>query len=615
MRNAGDRAPGGSAGRRSRAAAVPAEHIAAGSPGASLFTPAYRVSHAAPDAGGFGQPYGAGQATGPDSAAARPYRYPWEEPETDDDGTGASAPSRTGDGSADWDDDYPGYSWLIGEDDDQQAGADWASLGLPGTRPAPPSASRAVRGLAPYPDDPLPVYPPGPFAAWNHAPAAGPDSIVTPGTAGDPGDRRDLSADRIAGQAAATISPTDFDTDYAIPAITDPVLGTEQPRSDRASAGRASAGRNGADRNGASRNGASRDSTDRNRTSGDRHGHDRHGHDRHGRGRSAGGADAGGANAGGADAGGADAGGTDPGLGRRGSRRTDRGQSGGQTRPAGRPARGGKRGEQSANRPGDPAGSRARSAAHARRQPVRLVIGAAIVIVAAVAAFLVTSVPGASTPTSSGPAARSRTRAAKPRTQARPSPQVPAGPWKYISTRSTDQVPLSAAELYPQTFTSGKTGYSRAVVAASTHCKGGLIGSGLQGAVSKAGCSQAVRATYLSRGIKVMATIGVFNLASFTKATTAAKAAGKSQFVAQLPAKIGPTSKIGEGTGLEEAVVKGHYLVLVWADFFNLRAPKKAAQRTELETFMTQLIQHTVNVSLSYRMVYGKPNPAGPGAG
>ena len=612
MRNAGDRAPGGSAGRRSRAAAVPAEHVAAGSPGASLFTPAYRVSHAAPDAGGFGQPYGAGQATDPDGAAARPYRYPWEEPEADADGTGASAPGRTSDGSADWDDDYPGYSWLIGEDDDQQAGADWASLGLSGTRPAPPSASRAVRGLAPYPDDPLPVYPPGPFAAWNQAPPAGLDSIVGPDSGGDPdsasdlstatgrarygdhgsaegrgpaGDRRDLSADRNAGQAAATISPTDFDTDYAIPAITDPVLGAEQPRPDRDRASRDSASR---DR--ASRDSASRDSAGRSRASGDRRGHDRNG-----RGRGAGGAGAG--------------------QGRSGSWRPDRGQSGGPTGSTARPARGGKRGGQSGSHPGDPAGTRVRSAAHARRQPVRLVIGAAIVIVAAVAAFLVTSVPGASAPTSSRPAARSSTRAAKPKTQARPSPQIPAGPWKYISTRSTDQVPLTAAELYPQSFTSGKTGYSRAVVAASTHCQGGLIGSGLQGAVRKAGCSQAVRATYLSRGIKVMATIGVFNLASFTKATTAAKAAGKSQFVAQLPAKIGPTSKIGEGTGLEEAVVKGHYLVLVWADFFNLRAPKKAAQRTELETFMTQLIQHTVNVSLSYRMVYGKPDPAGPGAG
>ncbi|MHB1433093.1 MAG: hypothetical protein ACYCVZ_13360, partial [Streptosporangiaceae bacterium] len=239
MRNAGDRVPGGSAGRRSRAAAGPADHAAAGSPGASLFTPAYRVSHAAPEAGGFGQPYGAGQAARAGGTNARPYRYPWEEPEPDDDGPRAPAPSHASDGSADWDDDYPGYSWLIGDDDDQASGADWSSLGLAATRPAPPSASRAVRGFAPYPDDPLPVYPPGPFAAWNQAPVADPDSVAGPdsaadlGSAGDrgpAGDLRDASADRSAGQVAATISPTDFDTDYAIPAITDPVLGTEQPR-------------------------------------------------------------------------------------------------------------------------------------------------------------------------------------------------------------------------------------------------------------------------------------------------------------------------------------------------------------------------------------------------
>ncbi|MHB1595790.1 MAG: hypothetical protein ACYCO9_13105 [Streptosporangiaceae bacterium] len=575
MRNAGDRAPGGSAGRRSRAAAGPADQAAAGSPGPSLFTPAYRVSHAAPEASDFGQPYGAGPANGGDGTDARPYRYPWEEPETDVDGHGAPAPGGASDGSADWDDDYPGYSWLIGEDDDQAGGTDWSSLGLSGTRPAPQSASRAVRGFAPYPDDPLPVYPSGPFAAWNQAPAAGPGSSTGPGSGTDPasagyrgpgdrrdpagggdsvGDRGDSSPARHPGQVAATISPTDFDTDYAIPAITDPVLGTEQPVP-----GRDAARRNGQDRNG-----------------------------RNGRNRTAGSADAG--------------------PGRNGSRRTGRGQAG----SASRPARGGKGGGRSRSNPGESAGSRARSAAHARHQPVRLVIGAAIVIVAGVAAFLVTSVPSTSAPTSSDPVARS-TQAAK--TQARPSPQVPTGPWKYISTRSTDLVPLTAAELYPQSFTSGKTGYFRAAVAASTHCQGALIGSGLQAAVRKAGCSQAVRATYLSRGIKVMATIGVFNLASFTKATDAAKAAGKSQFVGQLPAKSGPTSKIGEGTGLEEAVVKGHYLVLVWADFFNLRAPKKAAQRTELETFMAQLIQHTVNVSLSYRMVYGKPNPVGPGVG
>src|SRR5262245_15690777 len=48
MRNAGDRTPGGSAGRRQRAAAPETSSRPGGNGGASLFTPAYRVSHGAP---------------------------------------------------------------------------------------------------------------------------------------------------------------------------------------------------------------------------------------------------------------------------------------------------------------------------------------------------------------------------------------------------------------------------------------------------------------------------------------------------------------------------------------------------------------------------------------
>ena len=54
MRNAGDGTPGGSSGRRQRAAEPPAAARPAGNGGASLFTPAYRVRHpaAVPGAGG-----------------------------------------------------------------------------------------------------------------------------------------------------------------------------------------------------------------------------------------------------------------------------------------------------------------------------------------------------------------------------------------------------------------------------------------------------------------------------------------------------------------------------------------------------------------------------------
>ncbi len=86
------------------------------------------------------------------------------------------------------------------------------------------------------------------------------------------------------------------------------------------------------------------------------------------------------------------------------------------------------------------------------------------------------------------------------------------------------------------------------------------------------------------------------------------------EFVAQLASKNGVTSKIGQGTGLEEAVVKGHYLVLVWAEKIDLTAPKTAWQRGRLTRFMNTLLQATVNGTLSFRMVEGKPQPPTHGA-
>jgi hypothetical protein len=108
-----------------------------------------------------------------------------------------------------------------------------------------------------------------------------------------------------------------------------------------------------------------------------------------------------------------------------------------------------------------------------------------------------------------------------------------------------------------------------------------------------------------------MGTIGVFNLKTAAAATNAAGKAGHAEFVAQLAAKSGPAKSIGQGTGLEEAIVKGHYLVLVWAETTNLSAPKGKAGRAKLTNFMNLLVDRTVNVSLSNRMVDGKPVPPG----
>jgi hypothetical protein len=167
-------------------------------------------------------------------------------------------------------------------------------------------------------------------------------------------------------------------------------------------------------------------------------------------------------------------------------------------------------------------------------------------------------------------------------------------------------VPLTLAELFPAQFSDAGITYTRTVQKARTHCAGALIGSALPSAVSHAGCTQVMRASYLSSN-KLMGTIGVLNLSTFAAAKKAGKAAGTADFIAQLPAARGPTKRLTKGTGVEAAEVKGHYLVLVWAEFTNLRAPKSLAQRRELEAFISTLIQKTANVSLAARMVTGRP--------
>jgi hypothetical protein len=176
----------------------------------------------------------------------------------------------------------------------------------------------------------------------------------------------------------------------------------------------------------------------------------------------------------------------------------------------------------------------------------------------------------------------------------------------HIASRATYPLPLTLAELFPARFTDGAITYTRAVEKGRAHCAGALIGSALAAAVSHAGCTQIMRASYLS-GNKLMGTIGVLNLSTAAAANRVGKAAGPADFIAQLPAARGPTKRLTKGTGVEAAEVKGHYVVLVWAEFTNLRPPKSAAQRRELEAFVEVLIQKTANVTIASRMVTGRP--------
>ena len=104
-----------------------------------------------------------------------------------------------------------------------------------------------------------------------------------------------------------------------------------------------------------------------------------------------------------------------------------------------------------------------------------------------------------------------------------------------------------------------------------------------------------------------MGTIGVLNLGTAARAAKAGRAAGAADFIAQVKGRKGPTRVLGRGTGIEEAVAKGHYLILMWSEFTGRHRPRTAAQRQRLEGFMTALFQHTANVSLTNRMVDGTP--------
>jgi hypothetical protein len=192
----------------------------------------------------------------------------------------------------------------------------------------------------------------------------------------------------------------------------------------------------------------------------------------------------------------------------------------------------------------------------------------------------------------------------------RNSPAATLGTWKHIENRTLDPAPLTVTELFPATFSDHGEAGTLTVSQSSSKCSREVFGSKLASAIRKGDCTQVLRASYLSTDHKIMATIGVLNLKDATAAERAGRAAGATQFIKQLAAKHGPTRNIAKGTGIVEAGVKGHYLILTWTEFANLHAPSGKSERQRLEAFSADLVGGTANVSLTSRMVTGKPPQA-----
>ena len=178
------------------------------------------------------------------------------------------------------------------------------------------------------------------------------------------------------------------------------------------------------------------------------------------------------------------------------------------------------------------------------------------------------------------------------------------GKWQHIGTRSEDPSPPTIAQLYPVQFVINASSFVRTAASATTTCSLGVYGAALQASLQFGDCTQVLRASYLSG--TVMGTIGVINLSSAKAAVKAGHVAGQQEIIAPLAADKGVTSKLGTGTGVEQAEVKGHYLILIWAEFTDLKSPSTAAERALLEQFATNLVNGSANINLSTRMLTGK---------
>jgi hypothetical protein len=180
------------------------------------------------------------------------------------------------------------------------------------------------------------------------------------------------------------------------------------------------------------------------------------------------------------------------------------------------------------------------------------------------------------------------------------------GKWQHIGTRAEDPEPLTLEQLFPVQFELSGSSYVRTAADLSKDCSLAVFGSSLQAALQSGQCTQVVRATYISGNGTMMGTIGVVNLVNSTAAEKAGQVTGPQEIIAPLTGQKGPTSKLGTGTGVVQAEIKGHYLILIYAEFADLKSPSTSAQRQQLEQFAADLVSGSANIDLSTRMLTGK---------
>ncbi|MFY9929197.1 MAG: hypothetical protein WAK82_14420, partial [Streptosporangiaceae bacterium] len=234
------------------------------------------------------------------------------------------------------------------------------------------------------------------------------------------------------------------------------------------------------------------------------------------------------------------------------------------------------------------------------RSPVAWIVTAVVVaLIAGFAAYRFLYEPRVNAPVS--PTLRLPTSAASS-----PGFDKSLGKWQHIGSRAQDSQALTIAALFPPQFELNGVSYTRTAAALTKNCQSAVYGGDLQAALQSGKCNQVVRASYITNDGTMMGTVGVVNLTDSNAAQKAGQATGPQEIVAPLSAKKGATSKLGKGTGVVQAEIKGHYLILMWAEYANLKSPSSTAQRQALEQFATNLVTGTANINLSTRMLTGK---------
>jgi len=270
-------------------------------------------------------------------------------------------------------------------------------------------------------------------------------------------------------------------------------------------------------------------------------------------------------------------------------------------------------GDDGAAPPAGKPGKTRKNPGNAKRGKRRLLIAiTAVVVVGILAAagyvFVLKPKPSAVTPTSAAPLPSPGSSSA-----ATAACVKQFGQYCHIELRTDDPAPLTLAELFPPAFANetDHSSFTRAGTKLDTTCSNAVVGQDLVGALQDGKCTQVLRASYFSGDGKMMGTIGVANLATTNEAHHAGKLVGTSDFVDPLTTKTGVTSKLGKGTGIVEAEYKGHYLIMIWAEFTSTNAPSSNVQDQQLQQFGADLIAGTANISLSQRMLNGHPATAG----